>query len=316
MPATRKVNTNPKDEFRDAVLNGLSQVRKAIPSRFFYDDAGSDLFEKITELPEYYLTRAEIALLQECSAELGQRLPPDAAVIEFGSGSSRKTELLLNALRRPSRYIPIDISGAALAPAAARIAARFPSLTVTPVEADFADVSALDLPVTGPDPVAFFPGSTIGNMAFDEAVAFLGDVRRKLGPGCRFVLGADLIKPLSILLPAYNDAAGVTAAFNLNLLTRINRELDGTFDLRQFRHEARFAEDPPRMEMHLVAQEPHTVRVAGRAFSFVKGETIHTENSHKYRKSQLDELARLSGWQVVKRWVADGDMFSITLMAA
>ncbi len=302
-------------DFREAVLHGLSLPQKALPSRFFYDEAGSGLFERITGLPEYYLTRTEIALLNECSAGIRENVPSGAAVVEFGSGSSRKTGLLLEALDTPSAYIPVDISASALYPAARRIQRRFPKIGVCPVLGSFEDPSKMKLPLDGRPCVGFFPGSTIGNLAPAGAISFLRSARRYLGPGARFIIGADLQKRLDILLPAYDDAEGVTAAFNLNILTRINRELDGTFNLSWFGHRAVYDETEGRIEMHLRASKPHRVFVAGRSFAFREGETIHTENSHKYTVTGFETLAKAGGWRPMKAWIDKNELFSLHLLA-
>ena len=302
-------------DFRDAVLSGLSLQQKSVPSRFFYDARGSELFERITELPEYYPTRTEIGLLKSCGPEIGELLPPGAVVVEFGSGSSRKTELLLEALKGPSAYIPIEISAAALYPAARRIARVFPGLGVHPILGGFHDLDRMKLPLEDHFCVGFFPGSTIGNFTRTEAVLFLRSVRRLLGKKAALLVGADLQKPLDILLPAYNDAAGVTAAFNLNMLERINRELSGTFDLDAFEHSAVYNERKERIEMHLRSLCVQGVSVAGRSFSFSAGETIHTENSHKYSLSSFRWIAARSGWETVKSWADKNRLFSIHLLA-
>ena len=301
-------------EFREAVLFGLSQKQKTVPSRFFYDSAGSELFERITELPEYYPTRAEIALLKACGRDIAGLLPSGAAVVEFGSGSSRKTELLLSALDRPAAYIPIEISAAALYPAARRIARAFPGLGVHPVLGGFHDLDSMKLPLQDHFCIGFFPGSTIGNFTHTEAVLFLRSVRRLLGKNAALLIGADLEKPLDILLPAYNDAAGVTAAFNLNLLARINRELSGTFDLAAFEHVAIYNERKERIEMHLRSAYTQCASVAGRTFTFEAGETIHTENSHKYSLASFRWITARGGWETLKSFAGEDRLFSLHLL--
>ncbi len=243
--AERSLQTASSD-FLEAVLEGLSLPQKALPSRFFYDEAGSALFERITGLPEYYPTRTEIALLNSYSGEIGESVPSGATVVEFGSGSSRKTGLLLSALGRPRAYIPIDISPSALYPAARRIQRMFPGIDVHPVLGSFGDLGVMQLPAGAHPCIGFFPGSTIGNLAPAEAVSFLRSARRYLGPDAHFIVGADLQKPLDILLPAYDDAQGVTAAFNRNILAQINRELGGTFNPGWFEHAAAYNETEGR----------------------------------------------------------------------
>ncbi len=301
-------------EFESEVLSGLSRPKKRLPSRFFYNSRGSELFEQITALPEYYPTRTEIALLRCCGPAIAEMLPPGAVVVEFGSGSCRKTELLLRALDRPSAYIPIEISAAALYPAARRIARAFPGLAVHPVLGGFQDLDRMNLPIHDHFCVGFFPGSTIGNFTRTEAALFLRAARRLLGEKAAFLIGADLEKPLEILLPAYNDAKGVTAAFNLNLLARINRELDGTFDLGSFEHLAFYKERESRIEMHLQSLREQRISVAGRSFSFRAGETIHTENSHKYTLSSFRWIAARGGWQTAKSWADENGLFSLHIL--
>jgi dimethylhistidine N-methyltransferase len=300
--------------FLREVLRGLSLPQKALPSRFFYDERGSELFEDITRLPEYYPTRTEIALLKSCSSSIASYVPSGAAVVEFGSGSSQKTELLLEALDHPSSYIPIEISPSALYPAALRVQQNFPDLRVHPILGGFHDLGSLRLPSSGAARTGFFPGSTIGNMTHGEAASFLHLARRFLGPDALFVIGADLQKPLDILLPAYDDAQGVTAAFNRNLLSRINRELGGSFDPALFGHVALYNEREGRIEMHLRASRAHCATVAGRVFEFQAGETIHTENSYKYTVSGFHNLARSGGWTPLRTWIDENNLFSIQLL--
>ena len=301
-------------EFEGEVLSGLSRPQKSLPCRFLYDARGSELFERIAALPEYYPTRTETALLKSCASAIRELLPAGAAVVEFGSGSSRKTELLLRALERPSAYIPIEISAAALFPAARRVARTFPGLSVHPVLGGFHDLDRIKLPLRDEFRIGFFPGSTIGNFNKTEAALFLRAARRLLGEKAAFLIGADLEKPLDILLPAYNDKEGVTAAFNLNLLARINRELGGTFDLDAFEHRAIYKERESRIEMHLRSLAEQRVTVAGRRFSFRAGETIHTENSYKYSLSSFRWIAARGGWQTAKSWADDNRLFSLHLL--
>jgi dimethylhistidine N-methyltransferase len=301
--------------FMEEVLNGLSLQQKSLPSRFFYDKRGSELFELITGLPEYYPTRTESALLRSSRTEIRNLVPPRAAIVEFGSGSSRKTELLLEALDSPSVYIPIEISPSALYPAAARIARNFPGLTVHPVLGGFHNLERLRLPPPNGAILGFFPGSTIGNLTPPEAVDFLAAARKLLGPGSLFLVGADLQKPLDILIPAYDDAEGVTAAFNRNILSRINRELSGNFVPGLFAHRARYNEAEGRIEMHLEALRAHRVLVASRSFEFRLGETIHTENSYKYTVDGFGALAKAGGWSVRRTFIDGSALFSLHLLA-
>jgi dimethylhistidine N-methyltransferase len=301
--------------FRADVVAGLSATPKAIPPKWFYDAAGSALFEAITELAEYYPTRAETALLTQIGPELAAVIPAGGVLVEFGSGASVKTRLLLDAAPQTSTYVPIDISETALDAAARQLRERYPRLTVLPKLHDFSGPDPLpDLPA-GPK-VVFFPGSTIGNFTGAEAVSFLAGVARGLGRGGRLILGVDMVKEPAVLEAAYDDAEGVTAAFNKNLLARINRELDGDFDLASFDHEARWNAPRSRIEMHLVSRRAQIVRAAGRTFGFDAGETIHTENSHKFTGASIETLARESGWRVERRWIGPPPSVGLFLLEA
>ncbi len=302
------------DDFLKEVLNGLALHQKAVPCRFFYDAKGSELFERITELPEYYPTRTEIALLKAHASEIASFAPTGSALVEFGSGSSRKTGLLLEALEAPRAYIPIEISAEALYPAAIRIGEAFPALSVHPILGGFQDLDALRLPFEEGPYFGFFPGSTIGNLTPAEAVRFLKSARRLLGEEAFFLIGADLQKSPDMLLPAYNDPAKVTAAFNLNILMRINRELGGTFDPDGFEHEAIYNQREGRVEMYLRSKRRQRVFVAGRPFSFEAGETIHTENSYKYTVEGFRMLAEDGGWRRDKVWIDKDNLFSLHLL--
>ena len=302
----------PLDEdFAAAVIAGLSQTQKSLPCRYFYDARGSELFEEITELAEYYPTRTELAILRAHVAELAQRVPPGSVLVEFGSGSSRKTEVLLDAMPGLAAYVAIDVSDSALEGARERLEARYPRLRVITRVGDFR--MPLDLPqeLAGAPRLGFFPGSTIGNLTREEAVGLMGDMGRSLGAGARLVIGADLRKDVSRLLAAYDDARGVTAAFNLNLLTRINRELGADFDLSGFAHEAFFDPDESRIEMRLVSLRPQHVRILGRGFAFGAQERIHTENSHKYTVEDFEALARRAGWLPFALWRDPLHLFSV-----
>jgi len=301
-------------EFAQAVLTGLARSPRGIPCRFFYDAEGSALFEEITQLAEYYPTQTETALLASHGAEIAEHVGGGVVLVEFGSGSARKTSLLLDALDEVRAYIPIDVSEASLAEAAERLKARHPGLTVLPLIADFTKSCALP-PVSGhARKLGYFSGSTIGNLSHTAAHAFLEDAARLLGPDRAFLLGVDLKKSLDILLPAYNDASGVTAAFNLNLLARINRELDGTFALERFAHEAIYNEAAGRMEIYIVSLAEQEPSVLGRTFAFGAGERIHTENSHKYTVAEFQALARSAGWQPVEAWTDEEQLFSLHLL--
>ncbi|HEY7644354.1 MAG TPA: L-histidine N(alpha)-methyltransferase [Hyphomicrobiales bacterium] len=298
-------------EFAQAVLAGLQGVPKSIPSRFFYDAKGSDLFEQITELEEYYPTNAEIALLRDHAAEIAALAGPHVSLVEFGSGSSRKTDRLIEALPALASYVPIDISDAALAGAVSRLRGRFPWLRVMPLHGDFNAPLELPKPVRPQKKLGFFPGSTIGNFTRDEARDFLKSSRSLLGASAAFVIGVDLKKDLSLLLPAYNDRLGVTAAFNLNLLARVNRELGGTFDPSLFAHDAIYNEAEGRIEMHLRSRAAQEVQVLDEVFAFAENETIHTENSHKYTVAEFQTLARSAGWEPREVWAGEAGLFSL-----
>jgi dimethylhistidine N-methyltransferase len=293
------------------VLEGLSRPQKALPSRFFYDARGSALFEQITTLDEYYLTRTELDLLERHAGDMAALIGPRASVIEFGSGSSRKVPILLRALREPAAWVPIEIDDETLAQSVRDMRARFPDLRLVPIHADFMQPVALPDRELSANRIGFFPGSTIGNFRPHEALAFLRRVGTTLGRNAAMVIGVDRKKDLSTLLSAYDDADGVTATFNRNLLVRINRELGADFDLDAFAHEARYDIGRGRIEMHLVARTPQRVHVLGRTFRFDAGETIHTEVSCKYTIDEFRLLARAAGWQPVESWSDPQDWFAI-----
>lgn len=298
------------------VLAGLSKSRKSIPPKHFYDAEGSRLFELITELPEYYPTRTEIALLQDQAARIARRIPDAAALVEFGSGASTKTRILLDAAPQLAVYVPIDISETALQAAARAIRSDYPGLTVAALRDDFTNALQLPEAARGRPVVGFFPGSTIGNFDRAQARTFLEGARRLLGPGAALLVGIDLVKSPEILVAAYDDAQGVTAAFNLNLLARINRELDADFDLAAFRHRAIWNPAESRIEMHLESLADQTVRVAGRPFHFRAGETLHTENSHKFTLEGFAALAGNAGWSVEESWRSAEPGFAEVLLRA
>jgi len=304
------------EHFRDDVIEGLSASPKRLPSKYFYDERGSALFEAICELPEYYPTRTETALLAEAAPQVAAYISDDAALIEFGSGASTKTRLLLDAAPQVGVYIPMDISPDALAQAQAALKADYPNLEVAPLLADFTKPIALPAAADGRPRTGFFPGSTIGNFPPDEAVEFLKVARRLLGEGAQFIVGADLVKDEAVLVAAYDDAQGVTAHFNLNLLSRINRELDGDIDLAGFGHRAVWNATESRMEMHLVSRADQSFRVAGHRFSMRAGETIHSENSYKFTQGGFAKLAARAGWRVGAQWVSRDPAFAVFLLQA
>jgi L-histidine N-alpha-methyltransferase len=301
-------------EFADAVLSGFARKPRSLPCRFFYDARGSALFEEITQLEEYYPTRVETALLEAYGAEIAERMGDARVLVEFGSGSSRKTSLLLSALACISVYVPIDLAGESLAEAADWLSERHDGLAIRPLVADFTKTHTLPVVARRPRKLGYFSGSTIGNLTPGEAQAFLVNAARLLGRGAAFLVGVDLKKDPAILIPAYNDRRGVTAAFNLNLLERINRELDGDIDVGRFAHDAIYDERLGRIEMHLVSLVRQTVRVLGREFRFTEGERIHTENSHKYTIAEFRALARTAGWRPAEAWTDAGNRFSLHLV--
>jgi dimethylhistidine N-methyltransferase len=301
-------------EFGEAVLRGFSRKRRFIPCRFFYDEQGAALFEQITALPEYYPTRVETALLEAHGAEIADAMGEARVLIEFGSGSSRKTSLLLDAHAHIDLYIPIDVAGESLAEAAEWLTERHHRLAIRPLVADFTKTRTLPVTARGRRKLGFFSGSTIGNLTREEARAFLRNAARLLGRGSAFLIGVDLKKHPSILIPAYSDSQGVTAAFNLNLLARINRELSGDIDLGLFAHNAIYDEAQGRIEMYLESLVRQTVRVLGQDFQFAKGERIHTENSHKYSVPEFQALASASGWTPARAWTDPDQLFSLHLL--
>ena len=301
--------------FRADVLAGLATRPRAIPARWFYDRRGSELFEEITRLPEYYLTRSERAILSAHAADIALLTGPGHVVVEFGSGSSAKTPLVLSAVA-PSAYVPIDISGDFLRDSVATLAQRFPALPIHPIEGDFMHRLALP-PAVGEGPrLGFFPGSTIGNMTAPAAVNLLRAMWETLGEGSKLLIGIDRIKPGNILIPAYDDAQGVTAEFNLNLLHRINRELNGTIPVAAFRHVARWNDTEARIEMHLEATRDVSFSVDGHPFAMSKGKTIHTENSCKYGPRDARLLLRSAGWTPLGEWTDRDGLFGLILAEA
>jgi dimethylhistidine N-methyltransferase len=300
-----------RDAFLHDVLTGLSCRQKAISPKYFYDAAGSRLFDRICDLPEYYPTRTETAILRNSAASIAARAGWDVALVEFGSGSSTKVRILLDALRLPAAYVAIDICGPHLTAAAQTLQRDYPQLAITAVEADFTQEVRLPDSLRGKKRLGFFPGSTIGNFSPDEAELFLHKAARSLGPGGDMLVGVDLKKHGAVLHAAYNDHAGVTAAFNLNLLVRINRELRGDFDIKSFRHRAVYNAAAGRIEMHIESLKPQTVRIAGDVFTFREGETIHTENSYKYTVESFHRLVNKAGWRISDTYLDAEKLFSM-----
>ncbi len=297
-PLVRASDEGETARFRRDLIAGLSRSPKVASPKWFYDAEGSHLFEAITRLPEYYPTRQEAALLRRVAPEWAARFGPDAALVEFGSGASEKTRTVLDAAPSLAAYVPIDISAEALDAAARRIAAAYPALKVTPLVGDFLHLGALPAGIGQGRRIGFFPGSTIGNLERDEAIAFLKAARGLLGPDALFILGVDLVKAPDLLVAAYDDAAGVTAAFNRNLLVRANRELGAGFDVDSFAHRAVWNAAGSRMEMHLVATRDMSILLDGRRIAFAAGESIHTESSRKYTEDSVRDLAGAAGWTV------------------
>ena len=309
-------DTTDRQEFRNAVISGLGSTPRAIPARFLYDARGSALFDEICELPEYYPTRTETAILGRCAAEIAQRAGPDCVLVEFGSGSSVKSRLLLDAMSDLDAYVPIDISREHLDETAARLRRDYPGLRVEPVCADYMALDGLPAFVNGARRIGFFPGSTIGNLTPEEATAFLRRARRLLRNDGALILGVDLKKDPQILHDAYNDSAGVTAQFTLNLLRRMNRELDANFDLAAFAHEAFYSPDEGRIEIYFRSLRSQTVTVAGRRFFFAAGERVHTEYSYKYDDAGIAALAQSGGFAIAKTWTDPEHLFAVAWLQA
>ncbi|EGP06954.1 hypothetical protein CSIRO_3685 [Bradyrhizobiaceae bacterium SG-6C] len=301
--------------FAQDVIAGLSQRPKKLSPKYFYDETGSKLFEQITLLPEYYPTRTELRILRDRGEDIAAAIPPDAALVEFGAGATTKVRLLLQECSFKA-YVPVDISGDFLNGQASALRADFPDLAVYPVTADFTKPFTLPDEVKDMPKVGFFPGSTIGNFDPHEASAFLRSARAILGTGATMIVGVDLEKDERVLYDAYNDAAGVTGRFNLNVLARINRELGGDVDLSGFEHSAIYNRDRHRIEMHLISRKPQTVRVMDHTATFRMGETIHTESSYKYSIERFAALARNSGWAPRASWTDPDGMFSVHALVA
>lgn len=305
----------PDDQdFLSAVVAGLSAAQKSFPAKFFYDEAGSQLFDQICELDEYYPTRTELKILEQFKDEMAALCGDQCHLMELGSGSSIKIRILMNALKNPLGYIPIDISRDHLVQSAQSFSALFPDVPVTAICADY--TAEFDLPAIDQGQyVGFYPGSTIGNFTPQEAETFLKRVKTKLNGG-GFLIGVDLVKDTDVLNAAYDDAEGVTAAFNKNLLVRCNRELGANFDLARFDHRAFFNSDDSRIEMHLVSTCDQKVQIGGHSFAFSKDETIHTENSYKYSIQSFHDLAMISGFTPVRVWTDKEDLFSVHYLSA
>jgi L-histidine N-alpha-methyltransferase len=303
------------EAFRDDVLAGLSAPIPAIPARWLYDRRGSELFDEITRLKSYYPTRIETALLGDIMGDVAARVPKGAAVVEFGAGSATKTPMLLEAIA-PAAYVPVDISGDYLKESAAELQQGFPSVDVIPVVADFARPFSLPPEIESLPKLGFFPGSTIGNFVPWSATDLLRQFRALLGPCAQLLIGMDRVKPVDRLMAAYDEPEGVTAEFNLNLLRRINRELDGDIPIDAFRHEARWNDILSRIEMHLVATRDAEFTISGRRFRFIEGSSIHTENSHKYGPRGTRVLLLAGGWTPLAEWTDEAEDFAEILAVA
>ncbi len=302
---------NGATAFAADVLEGLAATPKRLPAKYFYDEAGSRLFERITELPEYYPTRTELRILESSAESIAGLADPGAALIEFGSGSTAKARLLLRHMVSVRAYVPVDISAEFVNGEAARLQADFPALRVLPVAADFTGAFELPAAVKAGPRLGFFPGSTIGNLEPHEVTGFLRRAKRALGQAAAFVVGVDLVKDPEVLYAAYNDSQGVTAQFNRNLLVRINRELGADFDVSAFEHHAFYHRELRRIEMHLASLRRQKVRILGKCFEFRAGETIHTENSYKYTIESFAALARGAGWSIGAVWTDPDRYFSV-----
>jgi len=300
-----------RDGFAADLISGLSARHKQLPPKYFYDATGSRLFREICSTDEYYVTRSETILLRNVAAEIATGIANGAALVEFGSGESAKTRLLLDAAPQLSTYVPIDISADALYEASDRLARDYPQLSVAPVVADFTGHFRLPIAADGLPRIGFFPGSTIGNFDRDGAVRFLRSVRQVLGIHAALLVGVDLIKDLSTLIAAYDDSRGVTARFNKNLLTRINRELGGDFDPDAFDHLALWNAVHNRVEIYLVSRKDQIVNAAGNTFAFRRGERLHTENSHKFTVAMFARLAAEAGWSANKTWISDAPQVAL-----
>ncbi|MDB5592702.1 L-histidine N(alpha)-methyltransferase [Enterovirga sp.] len=316
-PAPRPAVPGPdRGTFLRDVVEGLGYPQKTIPAKYFYDLEGSRLFDEITRLPEYYPTRTELSILRRYGTEVMAEVPAGSAVVEFGAGSTEKIRVLLEALPDVAAYVPVDVSGDFLEAQADALRADRPGLRVVPVVGDFTREMTLPPEVAGLPLLGFFPGSTIGNFEPATARSLLTRFRDLLGPGALLVLGVDLVKDDAVLNAAYDDAAGVTARFNLNLLARINRELGADFLLERFRHKAFFNRSRSRIEMHLESLSAQTVRIGDHVVQFAPGETIHTENSYKYTPARFEALASEAGWTVRRVLTDDGRRFAMFVLRA
>lgn len=304
-----------EDDLAGDVLAGLAASPKRLPSKYFYDATGSKLFERICELPEYYLTRTELAIMRGKAGEMGAAIGPDVRLVEYGSGAGLKTRLLLQALAEPAAYVPVEISRSALVASVERLADEFPGIEMLPVCADFTQPILLPTPSRAPRrTVVYFPGSTLGNFENAVALRLLKQMRELVGPGGAVLLGLDLKKDPTVIEAAYNDAAGITAEFTLNLLSRLNRELDADFELQHFSHRARYDETAGRIQTDIVSLDAQQVRVAGQPVQFDAGEAMLVEYSCKYNQADIDSLAERAGLGVEQSWTDPDGLFSVQLL--
>ena len=301
----------PKDTFFVDLISGFSKLDKSLPCKYFYDDEGSQLFDQICELSEYYLTRTEALLLHEKAAEISTLVGPEALLIEYGCGVIEKARVLLDVLSNPAAFVAVDISPGHLRAAAERLARDYPKIEVHAICTDFSEPFNIPNGLPGRRRVGFFPGSTIGNFGHNRARQFLSRIAEHIGPGGGLIIGVDLKKDEAILRAAYNDESGITAQFNLNLLSRINREFGGDINLDQFKHEAVYNSEKGRIEMYLISCQAQTIRIGNRPFSFSENEKIHTENSQKYDITEFQELASDAGFKAIQVWSDLEGLYSI-----
>ena len=302
---------------RSDILDGLSQDQKQLSPKYFYDEAGSRLFDQICDLPEYYLTRTELGIMREHAEAMTGLMGPRASIIELGSGSSLKTRILLDHADSPAAYVPVDISRDHLWKTAGCLADDYPEIEILPVCADFTQSFELPEPAVEPDRhVVYFPGSTIGNFSRDDAVDLLKQVRQVVNGNGALLIGVDLVKPREVIEPAYNDTAGVTAKFNKNILVRINREHAGAFDLNRFKHDAVYDEQHHRIEMRLISCEEQDIPIAGQSIHFDKGEYIVTEHSHKYSIEEFGSIGEVAEFSLKEIWMDPDEMFSVQFLEA
>lgn len=314
--AQRRGDSSPDNEFLADVWSGLSRRPKTLPSKYLYDARGSELFEQICETPEYYLTRVELALMQDSAAEIAQALGPDVRLVEFGNGSGLKTRLLLGAMPQVAAYVPVEISASALAASCSELQRDFPDLPILPLQSDFtAPLSLPKLPRQPRRTVLYLAGSTLGNFAEAEAIVLLQQMRKAAGAEGAVLLGLDLKKDAALINAAYNDNAGVTAEFTLNLLARMNRELGASFQLAQFSHRARYQSISGRIETDIVSRRAQRVSIAGRSFDFGADEAIRVEISCKYDRADMQRLAKAAGLRVQQVWSDQREQFAVVLLA-